>query len=92
MRESQQNSVLEDGFTLPVRFKNIRMRQLCRRRTVHGFYREAYLVLVNEELYVYDSKDQAFHEMLIILTPGVLVKALPILNLEDQHPSQLYPV
>lgn len=43
--------------------------------TVFGYFRKGFMVLHNEELYLYEFKDAPSHKKLIVLTPGVVVKS-----------------
>lgn len=61
----------------------------------HGYFKESYMVLTNQELYLYLDKDQPSYTHMVVLTPGVFVKSLSYIAVNpDQGSSQgkVYPI
>ena len=45
--------------------------------TPFGYFRRTFAVLMNAELYLYESRDVQKSQQLLMLTPGVTVRVLP---------------
>lgn len=79
---------LTDGFQIPIKFCNTRIGQTFLRKTPKGFYKSTYMILSNQELYIYNSKKNQDYKDLLIMTPGVFIKALPAISLSPQDIQQ----
>lgn len=87
--------VVKDGFNIPLAKRIMQNQGSYLMKTATGFYRESYMVLTNRELYLYNDKDHSGTEQLICLTPGVFVKSLNCINVEqNQGPihGKVYPI
>jgi len=65
-----------DGFQHPQKFGITKVSGSFFERTALGSYRKDYMVLINQELYIYRDKEHRDHKKMIVLTPGVFVKRL----------------
>ena len=65
-------------------------------KTSTGYFKTNYMVLTNQELYLYSDKDSIAFNKLIIMSPGVFVKGLNALNVESASTGdelrKLYPI
>ena len=75
--------VIYDGFHIPVyNHSRLRLAQTYLAITDHGYYKNSQMVLTNHELYLYKDRYQDDYDKLLILTPGVFVKAMPVVTLK----------
>ena len=97
-------SNIQNGFQIQFKTKFLAMKGSYFMKTTEGFYKNCFLALRNEELYLYNDfniqlEDRKLLHM-IVLTPGVFVERLPpisldtnlkeILNLTKLFPIELY--
>lgn len=75
-QQERPAEMVVDGLQLPLKTPLVKSQGYCLELTAYGCFRKDYLVLMNSELYVYDRKDALKHRTLLMLTPGVFVKAL----------------
>lgn len=50
------------------------------------------MVLANQELYLYNEKNEKNHEKLLVLTPGIHIKFLSYVVCEHNENQKMYPI
>ena len=50
-----------DGFQIPLKSEVVKAQGFYLELTPFGYLRQAYMVMLNAELYLYDSKDASKH-------------------------------
>ena len=87
MFNSKQDEKVRDGFQLETH-PNQRIEGHSYEITPHGFYRKNYVMLIEDELYIYyDKENEKFKNMYVI--SGSYIKLLPGKSLLNDEISQM---
>jgi hypothetical protein len=90
-----------NGFEIPFKTKFIEMVGTYFLKTPEGFYKNCFIALRNEELYMYNDykipEEQRKLLYMVVLTPGVFIKSMKHISLDKNLAeiislSKLYPI
>lgn len=92
---SENDLKVLDGFQVPLSLDyRLRTSKTHLQKTNHGFFKRRYMVLSQNELYFYADQESEAHYRVVILSPGVFVQQLNVLNINkcDQEVTRVFPI
>lgn len=83
---SQNLKVLvRDGFNIPVRDSTLQKQGPCLVKTPQGFFKQQYLILKNQELYIYSNSESRVENDMIVLQPNLFIQTLHEKRVDNQY-------
>jgi len=97
-KDDNEHGHLVDGFSIPLKIKPLSSKGSYFSETANGYFRHAYMILKNQELYLFSNNDAKGHEKMFVLSPGVFIKMGSQIS-KQSHPglaflkiSRLFPI